>query len=350
MQTRDYRAPEVIAQCPICLVKFLDRADVWASAVVLFEAASSQPPWPCDSEWQLAIAMVRTFGVDAFREFAKASASKVFLEVPATTVQTSLDPPIPFGNSGTVMWRGLFVPHPSRRPSAKAASEIFAYLQDRPVLTSKADALGNVVVRGARASCVIQESIMEPALLDLLRADFTDDVLKEASVCWEPEQTVRTCHENIGAQTVKCLLSGHDGAGSRGSSVNGLQLDRALPFPSVCRFMRAMRRINEEAYADLTGNVRDELRARVPQQWIKSCPPPPATIDGVFCFVQTGPEYIQPIRTLTHRIGSNAFQPKGAQNGIRSSASLEICAICCIHLSQSTTRHRCISNGSTPTI
>ena len=121
---------------------------------------------------------------------------------------------------------------------------------------------------------------MEPALLDLLRADFTDDVLIEASVCWEPEilaQTGRACHENIGAQTVKASLAGHDGAGSRGSSVNGLLLDRALPFPSVCKFMRAMRRINEEAYAALTGKVRDELRARVPPEWIKACPPP-----GVF--------------------------------------------------------------------
>ena len=186
IQTLPYRAPEVIAQCRKSLQDSVDRVDVWAASCVLWQAATGSPPWPCDCEWGLAVALVTCFGVAAFGGFA-GSAAGTFDKMPNIDAPTHLTPPLDFGSSGAIFLKGTLVPHPAQRPSAAHASNSFAYLQERPVLINKVGDDGLAVIQGQKASSLVQESYMEPALVDLLRKDFTQEFLKQTpKLCWDP--------------------------------------------------------------------------------------------------------------------------------------------------------------------
>ena len=282
VQTLPYRAPEVIAQCAECFQRHPDRIDIWAAACVLFEASTGHPPWPCTCEWSLAVSMVKNFGYAEFIDFSE-SAAKTFEKVPRCSGVPLSPPRQVFGHSGAVFWQGVLIPHPSKRPSAAQSLQSFAYLQERPILLSRRDGNGSVIVPGRCASSVVQENDVEPALLEKMRGDCNDDVFKRLHLCWDPatlEGTGRANAESIDGVVVKISISGHDGIKPNSATMNKLSLGEVLPFPWVCRFLRALHRINAYAYEAATPLVRQELVRRLPAEWIAACPPRPAKIEG----------------------------------------------------------------------
>ena len=61
--------------------------------------------------------------------------------------------------------------------------------------------------------------------------------------------------------------------------MNDLSMKEPLPFPEIRRFLRAMGRVNREAYAALTPIVREELTRRLPPEWISACMQKPQPVE-----------------------------------------------------------------------
>ena len=127
--------------------------------------------------------------------------------------------------SGSKFFLGCFIVDPFLRPSASHALERYAYLQDGPSLTivvherpvpTQANArsvsmrMHSKILVGEEGSCVVQESFLDPCILEAIRGDFSDEIFRSIGLCWDMkslEKTGRCCGEIVEGfflQTASC--------------------------------------------------------------------------------------------------------------------------------------------------
>ena len=202
--------------------------------------------------------------------------------------------------SGSKFFLGCLIVDPRLRPSVVPALERYPYLQDGPSLTtivhespaptqakkcSASMPFRSKILAGEEGSCVVQESFLDPCILEKIRGDFSDDIFRAIGLCWNMKalkDTGRCCGEIVDGVLCKLQVGGHNGIPAIGKSCNGLSSTVALPFVECCRLLRAFNRKNASAYAALTPIVRAQLKARLPSIWLGSCQQKPAPVEGRF--------------------------------------------------------------------